>query len=483
MARRNRIQNALLALGAVLVGLTIIELGIFPLYLRVMPTNLMSLNERFGQQLAQSSKANVIPRDYIMLTGDSYSVGLGDALMLAPAGSREPYASAHFIAERLGRDVLSIGSGGWSSVTSALAPGLFAEQARMSLRYSIPPPSAILYYFYEGNDLDDNLNWARLSRKVDFAARLYSTAEIETLLDAQRRSDAGLSPRLSRFAKANLPATFFMVDAIHKLGKNVLRRLSGSKDAESPAIRAAGDVNRAIVDGAPLNLPDRLQAPALALSDVEWTNSVLTAKSALKAMGTAYRGVPITVVYLPSPLSSYDIVSEEVSYQKSPGPHGEAGVAPAKLAVERLARLRRDVCEIARDLGYGFIDATPAIRDTGRRMLVHGPHDWTHFNLEGYRSLGNFVADRLANGARQARPEICMPVRPPPRFDRIRGRGRPGTCCPASRTRTRQRSTTTRTAPSPRSRRRASAPSTASSATPRPSARASAPTRRPAWSR
>lgn len=402
------IQNALLAGCSILVGLVMIELVVFPLYLRVIPTNLITYNERFGQLLAQSSKAGVIPRDYIMLTGDSYSVGLGSAYLLSAPGSREPYASAHFIAQRLGRDVVSVGNGGWGNVTSALAPALFAEQARLSLRYPVPPPAALLYYFYEGNDLQDNANWARAVGGADFTARPYSSAEIESLIDAHERNDARLGPKLSRVAEANLPAAFFVGGLVRAMGENWL---GGAARNGNPAENSSTRINRALVAGAEVDLPNRLQAPPLGLSEIDWGNGLLTAKIALKALSAAYPEVPIAVVYVPSPLASYDIVSDEVSYQNGPR-RSDIAVAPAQRVAERLNRLRRDICDIARELGYGFIDATPAIRAAGRRVLVHGPRDWGHFNLDGYRVLGDAISDTLATGRHPARPQSCEPAPP-----------------------------------------------------------------------
>lgn len=402
-------ENLLTVFLSMLAGAAIIELVIFPLYLDAMPSNVASLNGRFGQQLAQSSKAGVVPNDYIMITGDSYSVGLGDALRAAAPGSRAPYASAHFIAQRLGRDVLSIGNPGWSTVSAALAPALFAEQARASWRYPIPAPGAILYYFYEGNDLYDNLAWARLRHGADFSARLATADEIAALLEAERRSDAAFGRRLSRFVEANVPATLFAAGVARQLLWPVQRRDVGFR-----AIRPAGRINRVVVGAVPRDLPDRMMDPSLLLSDIEWANAILAAKVALQSMAGAYPGVPIAIVYLPSPLSSYDLASEEISIPKRPSPPGsrEAIVVPAGRLPENQRQMRRDICEIARGLGYGFIDATAALRAAGRRNFVHGPVDWDHYNLDGYRILGNVVADGLAKGTHLEPPTACEPAAP-----------------------------------------------------------------------
>lgn len=389
--------NLALTLAALTLTLAVIELVLFPAYLPVMPTNVMSFNERFGQQLAQSSKAGVVPKDWILLTGDSYSVGIGDALNEAPPGSRDPYGSAHFIARALGRDVMSIGNGGWSNVSAALALGSFAQQAHWSLRYPIEPPALILVYFYEGNDLEDNAEWARLRFGADFATRLYTADEIDDLLDRQRRRERAWGPTLVRVAMANLPATFFMAGAVKQLLRPVRDRGANSPD---------NAINRAAIGGALVTLRPRLQGPALNLDATAWSNSVLTARSALKGMAAVYPGVPIAVVYVPSPLASYELASPRVSFQTR-GPAPLPGEAAADSVRERSLRLRTEICAAARDLGYGFIDAAPAIQAAGRTRLIHGPRDLSHFSLDGYRVLGETVAAAVLDGTARHPPPQC----------------------------------------------------------------------------
>src|SRR5262249_21639042 len=132
------VRNLLLVLAAIVLAMAAIELLLFPYLLRGMPTNLLAMTQEFGNVLAQSSKADVVPQDYIVITGDSYAEGHGDALTTARPGTREPYASAHFIAGRLGRDVVTVGRGGWGSTNAALGPGTLVRESQMSLFYRVP---------------------------------------------------------------------------------------------------------------------------------------------------------------------------------------------------------------------------------------------------------------------------------------------------------------------------------------------------------
>jgi hypothetical protein len=384
----NRLKNIALVLAAVVLGVASVEMFAFPVLLQGMPTNLLTLTQEFGNVLAQSSKAGVIPRDYIVITGDSYAEGHGDALTTARPGTREPYASAHFIAQRLGRDVVTVGRGGWGSANAALGPGTLVRQAQMSLAHKVPPFSEILFYFYEGNDIGDNLQWARFEFGADLGARPYTPAEIASLVARYRERNRGPLKQLLMLGQANLPAMHFMLKAFDlQVVQGVLRLFNASPDETTRQPSAASQVR---IGGKVVALPNRLPSP---LADLERSNGLLVLKSSMEAMLAENPAARVTVIYVPTTLSSYDLVVDE----------------SARLVEERSAPLRRGVCEIARELGLPFFDTNPAIRAAARQQLLHGPRDWGHFNLEGYRVLGTSIADFYLSPAHDKPPRVCDP--------------------------------------------------------------------------
>src|SRR5262249_9332849 len=154
------------------------EVALFPFVLTTLSSSvILTVTDEFARQLGQSSKAGLVPRDYILITGDSYAEGLGDTLAEVGPHSRQDYASAHVIAEQLGRDVVNVGRRGWGNTNASLAPAMFVARGRMSLLYPVAPPVALFYYFYEVNDFDDNLRWARLGYGVDLGVRPYTLAD------------------------------------------------------------------------------------------------------------------------------------------------------------------------------------------------------------------------------------------------------------------------------------------------------------------
>jgi hypothetical protein len=75
---------------------------------------------------AQSSKHGVVPREPIVLLGDSYAQGSGEWLFEADSNRNGSFHSGHIIQELTGRDVITIGQAGAGS-----AEGLAERPARL----------------------------------------------------------------------------------------------------------------------------------------------------------------------------------------------------------------------------------------------------------------------------------------------------------------------------------------------------------------
>jgi hypothetical protein len=70
---------------------------------------------------AQSSKSGVVPRDPVLLLGDSYAQGEGDWVLEADPNRNGPFHSAHVINRLIGRDVVTLGVAGAGSAEGIAA--------------------------------------------------------------------------------------------------------------------------------------------------------------------------------------------------------------------------------------------------------------------------------------------------------------------------------------------------------------------------
>ena len=101
-----------------------------------------------------------------------------------------------------------------------------------------------------------------------------------------------------------------------------------------------------------------------------------------------FAGVPITMVYVPSPLTIYRHAGEDVSFCS----FFSSGLVPKALSEQHHDRMRDMVARISADQRVDFVDATPALRAAASTSVIHGPRDWDHLNKIGYEALGTLVA-------------------------------------------------------------------------------------------
>ena len=183
-------KNLILLLASTFL---IIALGewLFPKFIGKLPLRLYGLIDKDLRVLAQSSKKNQMPKDYIALTGDSYAVGTGDWLNEVRKrnffGSPD-YSAAHLIHKKTGIDVVSFGQAGTGSFN-----GIWSEPVTQflyinSIRgYKLSPPKDILIFFYEGNDIYDNIRFLQNHFVVtgELSKKKIKLKRIEELLNVE----------------------------------------------------------------------------------------------------------------------------------------------------------------------------------------------------------------------------------------------------------------------------------------------------------
>ena len=120
------------------------------------------LNHTTGivHKLGQYSKEKVLPEDYIAIVGDSNVYGFGPLLYDNSWSMEQPsFAPHHFLYSSLDRDVLSFGYPGFGSFGASLSMVHELKTLKKSWLWpKIEDPKEILFVFYEGNDLVNNLH-------------------------------------------------------------------------------------------------------------------------------------------------------------------------------------------------------------------------------------------------------------------------------------------------------------------------------------
>jgi hypothetical protein len=326
------------------------------------------------RMLAQSSKRGVVPRPgYILLEGDSYAMGAGDWLKQVPASDNPPFHSAHVLRDLTERDVVSYGRSGMGSLRGFVAEPRTLRTCldRLPL-FAVPEPGLVILYFYEGNDLDD------------------------TLAEYGRYASPGPDPFAFLPSLGKAPSCSALDDLVLA---TALRRRVGAwlhPDRDAPVEEPVANVDRGestanVVRIAGLRkvLPLHLQGPSLGLSAAEVDLALDAVERALVANGALHPDTPRLLVYLPSPLGSYPLLSREVDVQLyRPGDPRRFPSAAVAARSDLISNRVRAAC--ART-GVAFLDARPALRAVAERELIHGPRDFKHYNERGYRELAKAI--------------------------------------------------------------------------------------------
>lgn len=377
----NCIANFMLAIGSLFLFYVAIELFAFPWLLTSIPLKFQSyLGDVY--LLSQSSKKGLRPRNYIALVGDSYAQGLGDWLQEANPNQNGAFHSAHVIHENTDRDVISFGKGGAGSVDGTMFwPIRIFSRLNSSWQYNIERPTTIVVYFYEGNDLNNNLETIRKYTKID-----------------QHTTDGFKQDPLQTFVERKYHRSINSIDSTLSIGENTffmkfLWGLLTGLTSNFPQNEYGYGVTKARVNGKVLMVPDGLQSPAMELSEDEIAKSIEVFELSLKGLRHFFADARVVVTVIPSPLSVYELASDEVqiqTYQKKKG-----RTYPAAGVRQMSHRICSLVAEASARVGAEFVDVRGRIRSLARKQLVHGPKDWKHFNKRGYTVLGEAVSDYL----------------------------------------------------------------------------------------
>jgi hypothetical protein len=317
--------------------------------------------------------------DYLALLGDSYAEGVGD-WKAEQVDFTSPSHSADVMHRLTGRNILSYGRRGAGSAEGLVRlPALALGAGECFFFPSLREPQEVVYYFYEGNDLEDNIEFMNKRLGLSVGDTGVRNASIKFL--NQNWGTPGRKPCLLYFGKS-------IKTLIKTARKTILPRLGVNIDETetSPA------TNRALISGKVMDLPASLQGPGLDLDEQSITAAFEVFEVSLMWLQQALPDIKITVIHLPSVLSTYRLFGPSVTVEV---PDHSSTVHSSIKVASRSDEICRRLHDITLGSGADFFDARPAMRELGTQEIIHGPRDWTHFNRVGYTRLGEAVAAAL----------------------------------------------------------------------------------------
>lgn len=391
--------NISISIGSIIIFILAIEL-IFPHLLHKVPLSIYVGLDSGYKVLGQSTKKSVVPKDYIAIVGDSHALGTGDWFKQAVRKhkfTQGDYHSAHVIYNRVGRDIISYGALGSGSLRGLVSQPIAHFRHINSLRaFELEQPKMILVYFFEGNDLNDNMIdlYYRYNDIIDMDL-LYDTGYFRNFIqksileeDPIYKADGPLK---------NFLFTRFLMESVGENVVNEIKRgLKKVKKVFNKRIEKQGREGQppsihndmALIAGKEFPVPLNSQHPSMTLTPVETKQTIYVFEQSLLFLADFFNQSSIAIVYIPSPLSSYQWVSPTVTIQT--GLQGLVTFDSSSIH-DRSQEICLKIEDIARKHKFDFADTRKFFREAALKEPIHGPKDWLHPNEKGYRALAEGV--------------------------------------------------------------------------------------------
>ena len=169
------------------------------------------------------------------------------------------------------------------------------------------------------------------------------------------------------------------------------------------------------MNGKKVGLPSHLQAPPLfgytyfekkvGLTDKSLSGAVDIFRQALVQLDNFFPQAEIKIVFIPSTLSSYNMVSPDVHYRGfMQGPN----IIETATIEKGHTRLCGAIKQIAVNHNFSFVNITKSIRLAASVEFMHGPLDWDHFNKRGYQVLSDELVGLFPHTEQGIRIDNCV---------------------------------------------------------------------------
>jgi hypothetical protein len=400
------IKNFVLVIVGVCLSFIAVEIAL-RLFATRLPLRFQKYLPEDVKILAQSSKRGELPRAYVAVLGDSYAVGQGDwydeAVRQDPFGN-PPFHSAHVIHELTGMDVVTFGTPGAESADGIVYRPVSLVEMLRSRGVAMEMPLRLVIYFYEGNDFRGNLKF--LARYWDSNEDEYTTEAMTRLFEKIFSAGPRADGVIERLRHLELLKRFYVPKLLWVLSRDIALMLSASEDGTVPE---RDQLVRLKTRATSVRPPARLQAPPLWFDSETTRKSLFVLEESMRYAIRFFKEATFLLVYIPSPLVSYDL---ETAGVKVAPPDGTGRI----YSVSEIHRMSDELCHqvalVASRQGATFLDLRPYVRLRAKEHPVHGPNDWHHFNRLGYEALGSAVADSLRRTG--SLPPSCQIINSPP---------------------------------------------------------------------
>lgn len=317
--------------------------------------------------------------EWTAILGDGYAAGAGDAYLTGD----DKYSVAHFLREQKPENFLIFSRGGSGNINAVSEFVIGSKE--MSDAWFLPdtgPPNQIIFLFYEGNDITDNLRYLRSAKTKNEQLHSFVIDEVMRPADLRRKIDYYLPLLLPAY----LGSKYVVRSALGRSHEVKVHPIeTHPKDAKivnSFHIHGHGQSSQTIEVAKPM------QNAAVELNRGELDLGIDVFFECADFLSKSYPSSELITVYVPSPATIY-------RWQNPIEIQTESYRVPESTTIEknneRSEYIRHRIALYMASKHIKFIDSTEAFRSNSESHVLHGPTDWHHFNAKGYALLADVL--------------------------------------------------------------------------------------------
>jgi len=286
-------------------------------------------------------------KNYTAIIGDSHALGVGDAYFDL---NIKKYSIAHFLRKKNDNtNFITLAWPGGSSISHLKLFNMMNEQ--FFFKRTKEYPNKIIYLFSEENDFTDDYN--------DKYLNIYTYAFTN-----------------KEYLKQIFPIFYYA----YRLIKNLNTKKKKTIIVKNKIIFKEKEID---VSGSA-----RISVPEVYNGDL--TKSLLIIKDNLRNFKNKVND--ITFVYIPSVATinkmKDPIISLSFRYGK------EIKISNDDMDLYNLF-VTAELEKICKNLNINFINLTNDLRNRAKQELIHGPNDWTHFNIKGHKYIAELIDSNI----------------------------------------------------------------------------------------
>ena len=267
-------------------------------------------------------------------------------------------------------------------------------------------PKSIIFVFYEGNDLEENIfEYNLLAKSNENVSDFVSRRINENVKLSNLDKLTNIFPIFAFLKKiyshlGNLFYRIVNVNDINEVGSlvtNRIKKLFGYTIVlDGPKVDALTYVN-SITNLNKIDNIQPLQSAAVILNEKQTVIALEVFFESMKYLKSWSRIDSIIILYIPSPISSYTW-EEPIRYEfKSPvdGVVGKINKTTNKKNRENSIFIRNKINYFSEENNFQFLDVTNFVIKKSKETILHGPLDWRHFNYVGYKNVSNYIIENI----------------------------------------------------------------------------------------